>query len=62
MTLNDTFKDNQGSHKDPAEKNCAGRQFKIIALGRGGIYTSTVKCRRCGAEFEAIEKTLLTKS
>jgi hypothetical protein len=61
MTLNDTFTDNEGKHRDNAGNDCPSRQFKVSGCGRGGIYTHTVKCVECGKEFEALEKRLRKK-
>jgi hypothetical protein len=55
-----TFTDKAGKHTDRAGNDCPSLAFRVTGRGRGGI-PDTIKCVKCGQEFEAIDGKLLKK-
>lgn len=53
-----SFEGDAGRHLDKGKRECAGRMFRVNAVGVGGIYINYVQCLSCGLELEAYENGL----
>ena len=40
----------------PAERECAGRHFRVKAIPVGGATSTTFVCLRCGRELEGVHQ------
>jgi hypothetical protein len=52
-----TMKEENGRHfvgPAPAERECAGRDFRVKAIPVGGAKSTTFVCLRCNRELEGL--------